>query len=129
MNEELQNTLNSFVIDMIGAFEQTGEWIAGEIPLLIKEIVLWNVWYNLTLFIAGILLIPVLVYVLFASIQKKYQWQKELWKLTEGAHIVATAFVVMLGSGAAYNMINLTWLKAWIAPRLFLLEYAQGLVG
>lgn len=129
-------------IDSAVAFSQ------AQIPDVVSQLLVFEMVQSVIIFVFGILLI-----VLFVIIAKKqfklitdgvvedgYSWQigKTKYKQTLiftnkgeiGDRVIIVFFLSFLWMSASLVMTlgNLTWLKIWLAPKLYLLEYAASLV-
>lgn len=128
MNEQLKEASEQLLLNMISTLESTGEWIAGEIPLVIGELLKWTIVSEFIDFLFGVLLIGVICYFVYLMLVRKYKWQVKMWKETDGIHLIPVCLAWIIVALVSSIFINITWLKAWIAPRVFLLEYAASLV-
>ena len=129
MNDEVVNkaddVLASLLEKTVGAVERGADWLAGEIPDVVNQLLAWHFWQSCILaFIFLILCVAVVIGYI------------KLWKLVEnefdpsiiriGDGVVATMLLCFLGSSCILTALNA--LKIAIAPKLYLLEYASSLV-
>ena len=89
-------------------------------PILVHEILSWYFTYNLILFIFSIVLLTV----------GNYTWYRlGKWILIKDHDYIPVVLVpITVGNLAALTLFNLDWLKIWLAPRLWLIEYTANLV-
>lgn len=126
---------------MVAALEKTGnlvdksvDLVMEQAPILIQEVLHWYFAYNLILFIIGIALLGFQFYVIRKThLYLKAEGEKPAsYGGTRGYDEFMWAPIGLIL--VIYNLIvfasciNLTWLKIWIAPRLWLIEYTAELV-
>lgn len=133
MNEQLQNTINSILQKAIEAATNGAEFLKGEIPEVVQQLLTWKM--TEAMLNIGISL---LVYAITAIIL--YKWWKSfrirhrercchtgedgaLWAITCILGIVEFIVFLVFTCGNAFDM-----LKIWIAPKVYLLEYATRLI-
>jgi len=131
--------LNKVLIDAINSTKdgvgQAVDFAVAQAPDVIQQLLLWRAVDSIISCLVGLLCF--LAIYLFWRFVKSYPqpesfssgnlvwWDKgELHPLTAifGGIAVIVLFICAIG------LINLTWLKIWIAPKLFLVEYAASLV-
>jgi hypothetical protein len=108
-----------------GAKKVTGKAIdfaVEQIPDVIHQLLMWKFAHSLLYFFVFLILTGLLIYATYKIIiienNSKYDGA-QIFALFSGAGSIGCFFGV-LG--------NLTWLKIWIAPKVYLLEYAAELV-
>lgn len=115
---------------LIKALEATGnvvdkavDMVQTQAPILVQEVLHWYFAYYLIMFILAIVgLIAMIV------IDKKiYKWaqgdiDRIFFSCMLGGIVNLVAFAFLI------HNLNLQWLKIYIAPRLWLIEYAASLV-
>lgn len=124
--DTLINKANEMLIGIINAATQAADFIKGEIPKVIQEMITYySVYYGLLTAVGVALLIIWIVMTL-----KVYRYNvKTNWG--EEGIVVFMGFWGALGSipGAVLFLSNVgDFLKVTLAPRLWLLEYAANLV-
>ena len=126
---------------LLTALQKTGnvmdkavDMVIEQTPILVQEILHWYFAYNLIICITSILGIGLIIWLNV----KQYNWVKKQSELpskqqsevyncwTDGVFISNIFQIIPIGFMA--SMINLTWLKIIIAPRLWLIEYAANLI-
>jgi len=109
-----------------GAKEVTGKAIdfaTAQIPDVIHQLLLWNFTISLILFLVsavvffGTVIFDVVAVRRFLS----GKWDGEYFPI-----LIITALPISLGLLGL--LANLEWLKIWIAPKLFLIEYTANLL-
>lgn len=103
------------------AVEKSVDMVMEQAPLLVHEMLNWYFTYNLIQFVAGIVLFGLTIYVA-PKITKRH------WKTSEGFIIVPVACASIIAFVMCSALVNLQWLKIWIAPRLWMIEYTAELI-
>jgi len=138
MTEELTNELNKQLIEVLkGTTEtvsQAKEFIIGELPDVVYQLLLWYGAYNAIVAIIGIVVFYLsLKYTkqLFKKPEKGKTTTMWEWSSIDDAHTPNVGFFILLVLWIPYiisiNMMNITWLKIWIAPKIWLIEYTATL--
>lgn len=127
MNEELVQRVIPIIDKMEEGIAKGVEVLQRECPLLVEDILQWNMCVSLICFGMGIFVL--LMMLPYTKRMWKWGFDEERYD-EDGAKIVVVAISVAhtcIGVGIATS--SLTWIQIWIAPRLFLLEYVSELVG
>jgi hypothetical protein len=137
MNESLQQALAGILNKTMAGVEAGVSFLSAELPDVIHQLLLWKMAQSLLLSFGGLLLIA-------ASLVLAYK-QSRLVKKPEGefGYRANLTFdgdgdihpgVVVLGVGTAAGLLfgfagltNLDWLQIWLAPKIYLIEYAASL--
>jgi hypothetical protein len=128
MNEELQKQIAEILKQAITAAHQGGQWLAGQIPDVLRQLLLWTMAQGVLTLIAAIILIVAWV----KFIPRHYKWVMD----ARGGQdrIGASVFLVIPTALVSFLIFTrllrciLDGIQAAIAPKLFLLEYADHLV-
>ena len=136
MNEQLQQAISQLITMSLVAIDKGATFLSGQIPDVIQQLLLWKAWESfLHFFIVGIVLSIVIVY---ANIKQFNYWMQEttdkngykLKRINEdyGAlsmlNIVQLMWVFILPQA----ICDLTWFQIWIAPKIYLIEYAKEFI-
>jgi len=127
MTDALEQQLVKIITDVSSGIGEAKDFVVGEIPDVAQQVLMWYGVYNFILFIASIVIAPLIV----------YTYTRYMIALGSSNNVTDADVFCMVGGGitiigisiAALININLVWLKIWIAPKLFLIEYAGTLVG
>lgn len=130
MNEALQKTVNSALVDLISNATKAKDFLVEQIPDVIQQLLRWNFYKYLTYEILSILWISVTLYIWLHFADKYIKNEKSKSYASEDDY----AMVYLLGgmSWAVINVpsfvnLNITWLQIWIAPKIYLIEYCSNL--
>lgn len=129
MNEELQKTLADIINRVTTGADAAIQFGKEQIPDVLKQLLIWNFAYNFAISVMALLIIIGYAWFMLT----KYRW----WILnkkttpTEVDNVYCT--VTIIWSILAVIMLfvffsHSDWLKIWVAPKLYLLEYAADLV-
>ena len=137
----ISNELDKQLVEILrGVTETAGttkDFVLAELPDVISQMLMWYGVYNFILFV-----IAVVIFISVGWVWKKYSGvgipkegsNKRPWTLTHNdrgefdAHMVASLGLTIIPLVIASVNINLEWLKIWIAPKLWLIEYTAQLV-
>lgn len=129
MNEQLQLALSGLLQQAISAVEKGATFLSGQIPDVIQQLLLWKFVSSglVCLFGIAILILCIVVEVkgfkYTLKVCKESAYDKEAnWVVWMVAHLVYVGILPLLAAA-----INLVWLKIWIAPKVYLIEYGLTL--
>ena len=136
MNEQLQQAISQLITMSLVAIDKGATFLSGQIPDVIQQLLLWKAWESfLHFFIVGIVLSIVIVY---ANIKQFNYWMQEttdsygykLKRIDENYGILAMLNIVQLTWVfiLPQAICNLTWFQIWIAPKVYLIEYAKEFI-
>ena len=128
--EELIKQANAVLPAIIDRLAKAEDFVIEQAPLVIQELLTWNFVISLLWHIVG--------WVLLSTI---FLYSKKLWEFRgeeeleskgtaqEGFATVLTiiVYVAHVFFSSLFIFSNLDWLKIWIAPRVWLIEYAAEL--
>lgn len=115
----------------ISGIDASVSFLQAEIPDVVHQLLLWQLVYHAVTCFIGVALLAGSFFWL------KFQWKywttpveyhgimKERWKQSEGSFIANIFILLPLTWGLC--LLNLTWLQIWIAPKVYLIEYAATL--
>ena len=124
MNEELQKALTEILHGVLTA----KGFMLAELPEVIQQLLLWKFWYH-SARMAGFIVIIGLIIVLIVKVEKYVLNAEDIDRMDKrffGWFLVPMLSIIpiVLISGIFFN---LTWLQIWLAPKVYLIEYAASL--
>jgi hypothetical protein len=143
MNEELQQAIVAVIESMTGVAQSAYSFGAEQLPDVVQQLILFNLIKSGTLFALSLFVLWLWVYAAYRQIKTKPQpgeyardgiwWdvrQQTVQPQFDGAW---TAWAVFGGTAAICALIvaisyGLEFLKIAVAPKVWLIEYAAGLV-
>jgi len=122
MNDELQKAVTQLITRSLDGIDTGVGFLSAEIPLYIQELLMWKGVFYFIQFITSILVLGISLWV--ATKYKKWcqndiLYSEEVWAAASIQAIVTIIPFVAL--------MNFTWLQIWLAPRVYLVEYAASL--
>ncbi len=131
----IQNTLEQALIKSVEGIQKTGtelvEALYQQAPEVVEQLLVWHAVESLILCIAAILALalPFIHYKVAKHVYQKLdvaEWSDEegYWVPTGLSGIAAFACSL----GCFFTNINIKWIKIWLAPKVYLLEYLADMV-
>ena len=126
MNETLQKALTELVEKSMEGMNSTVNFLQAEIPEVLKQLLMWHGVSNFIYFILGIFMAICLIILDVIIIRKgiKDRWDDELWMIATIGGAILNVIIISISS----ILINMQWLQIWIAPKVWLIEYASKLI-
>lgn len=127
MNENLQNALVEILNKAISGIDTSVAFMQAELPDVIHELLLWYGVKGLIMCLAGVILLVAMIKVdMFAF--KKMSNSGDLEAFEVVIFYGCMGSIARLAYLIPFGMMNLEWLQIWIAPKIWLMEYAAELV-
>lgn len=131
MNEQLQLAVNTLIQTSLNAIDKGTTFLSNQIPEVIQQLLLWKAVASFIEFSSGIFIIGgIFAWLIY---QYKYwattvttEWGTKKVRFNDDAgalSILNILLIIPLIYGS--SCINLIWLQIWIAPKLYLIEYAK----
>lgn len=128
MDEVLQTALAGLINKVTQGAEVAGEFLVEETPEVLEQLLMWYGAYNFIYFLLGIVGIVLVPYLSINGMRKGTKLDKEDKSSPVGGFIfIGSVIGGVLGIAQTLSLLNLTWLKIWIAPKIWLIEYAATL--
>tara|TARA_R110000772_G_scaffold61076_1_gene137672 strand:+ start:548 stop:946 length:399 start_codon:yes stop_codon:yes gene_type:complete len=131
--ENLDEALALLITKALEGVDTSVGFLQAELPDVVTQLLMWHGVRSGVVAVLGLGLFIATwywVFRLFAKIEKQDdgEWNRDL---PPKVVIKALVFVSVgvLGTTLSFDFINLTWLQIWIAPKVWLLEYAARMVG
>jgi hypothetical protein len=129
MNEQLTTALTALLNRTIEGVDASVDFLSGEIPLYVQELLMWKGVYSFVFFIIGIILL------LAASVGGWFTCKRlKVWVNANtdpyedrGLTYVVLGIVVMGIAASGMKALSLTWLQILIAPKVYIVEYLLAL--
>lgn len=122
----MKEAYEAALTEILTSVVQAKDFIVAQVPDVVQQILAWYSTYYFIMFIVGVLLIFGIV----ALNYYQYKLCKKNWdKISDaGAQpgFMLNLFQLLWGIPLS-GTLNLQWLKIWIAPKLWLIEFAAGL--
>lgn len=136
MNEQTQAVITEILTKALKAVEQGAEFLEGEIPEVVEQLLIWHFVSSILAAIFGVILFGSIIY----FIRKQVTWwnqdvdceygggKEKRYQSSIGPFIGVNLFLIFPISYSLSCIVDTAWIKIWIAPKLFLLEYAASIV-
>lgn len=144
MNEQANKVLAELLKKASDGIDAAVSFSQAQIPDVMHQLLLWNFTRSIVLSILCLISIPFAVWFLKMQFTRKkigefvqcgekkerYQWTLVFDSKGDAspAMFVLVLFVLLYASSVGSVLLNMTWLKIWLAPKLYLIEYAASLV-
>jgi hypothetical protein len=126
MNEQLQNTVNEVLLGAVEQAAKGAEFLKGQLPDVVQQLLMWNL-------VASLLMTAICSAGVIAAYLTTFKWADQTldkygrWKEAKVAAAIGGGIAgALLTVTAIVQMFNA--LKIWIAPKVWLIEYAASLV-
>lgn len=120
MNEQAQKILVDLLQKASNGIDSAVSFSQAQIPDVIQQLLMWNAVSSAGIQIICALAIAACIYLMCFA-----------WNKGDDADVVLAA-LVFTGIGSIVCIViifnNFDWLKIWLAPKLYLIEYAASLV-
>lgn len=122
---KLEDVLINLISKTVGGIEKGAEMVMDQLPEVIQQLLMWEMISSFIFFIISI--------IFFLAIPSYWIWLNKSWKRVESSSCGETCFNIGLFGSMLFFFIacitmNLTWLKIYLAPKVFLIEYMANLV-
>lgn len=111
------------VTEIIDWAKGAKEFVSGQAPELVREVIAWGFWFHLSVAI-GFAVVALMLFLLLLRAIKSYPTDEEKGEIlgvigmTTGGLVISTVVIC----------VNLYWaMLAYTSPRMYLLEYLKGM--
>ena len=132
MNEQLSNALVNLITQVTSGAEEAGKFLIAETPEVVRQILTWYLAESVIYCLVGVVMF-ILSWKVYKHISIKpeehesnFYWETP--KNPDFPFVIAVCTLIMVNT-FQFMLWDLTWLKIWIAPKLWLIEYAAVLAG
>ena len=131
MNEQLQLAVSTLIQTSLNAIDKGTTFLSNQIPEVIQQLLLWKAIASFIEFSSGIFIIGgIFAWLIYqykywtTTIETEWGTTQQRISGTNGPFVLLNLLcVIPLIYGS--SCINLIWLQIWIAPKLYLIEYAK----
>lgn len=133
MNDQLQQALATILSKTLDATQAGVSLLQAELPDVIQQLLIWKAVSSGLAFVGAVAIGTGTAWgliKLWGAAEKKEAGEKNAWY--RGEHRFFAAMVTLFAGGVGMvctaALLNLTWLQILMAPKLYLIEYAAGLM-
>lgn len=133
----IQTTLEKALIDSIDGIKKTGtelvDALYAQAPEVIEQLLLWNGIESFLTFLFSILALtaPLIHYKVVNNIFHKLKvenMEDNEYSLFYVLSALSGLMVLIASIGISTSYCNITWLKIWISPKVYLIEYFANFI-
>ena len=126
MNKELQKALGELLSKANDGIDAASGFLASELPDVIHQLLMWHGVYSFIMCLLGVVAL-VVTYKVSINIANK-TFNAEGKDLHNYPHIIIPMIIIdIVTIVVSIKAINIQWLQIWIAPKVWLLEYAASM--
>jgi len=126
MNEQLDNAAVDALVSIVTNAARAKEFVLSELPEVVEQLLAWKLVESIAvnlICLAAIIAIAVNIIKLVAF-GSKDNWKGDAVMVWVFITIGITTVIII----TSFFLMNLAWIQIWIAPKVYLLEYASELV-
>lgn len=130
-------TLDTTISTLIDGAPEKGaklvDWLYVQVPDVAEQLLTWHMFESGIHTAVNVCWIVVLAFTSFIGTRFLYKWAKENDRFDEPAFIFPVVIInvvvfICICVNCDTIVSNLDWLKIWLAPKVYLLEYLGGFV-
>lgn len=129
MNEQLTKALLSFLEKATNTVQDGISFLSGQLPDIVQQLIVFNLVKEFLLLVAGLVVTLSCIVPIYFGV--KYHKVHRDEYTYEGIHwVLVGLYCIVAGIGGSITTINsLTKIvQLWLAPKIWLIEYAASLV-
>lgn len=125
MNEELQKALTEILNGVLTA----KDFMIAELPEVIQQLLIWKFYEHLIFCLVGIAIAIGVFIGFYIAYKSDKNNQIDARKKTDGSEYVFLGLWSFASLMLLMLLSNITWLQIWLAPKVYLIEYAASLTN
>lgn len=139
--ENLNQALTSMIMGATKTAGQTKDFLVAQTPDAVRQLLAWKLAESFIYFLLSFLLAAAILFNLrkFINFGIKENWGDDEYKDNVSIEHeqmipvlviwgISSAVLIIVGTIIAFSIFNLNWLQIWIAPKVYLIEYAKTLI-
>ena len=126
MNEQLQKALIELIGKASNGIDASVSFLSAEIPDVIHQLLVWYAIESAIYTVIGVAIVSMWIACERFALKKISDWD---WAIEDVFmhYVLLGTFPRIAAFVTVCVMVNLDWLKIWIAPKIWLIEYASQL--
>lgn len=125
MDSQLQKALAAIIEKTSSGISAGIDFLSGQLPDVIHQLLIWRAVYSAVQCFFAVIIGGVLAYFYY----RVYRWWRDSeFEWIDHPEIMFFA-LTLFAWGIPAKMFSLDWLQIWIAPKIYLIEYAAKLAG
>lgn len=133
MNDELQNQLAAALQATIEAAGTAKDFLAAELPDVVQQLLLWKMAHSIVISLIGIVVFIIVPWLIFRGYRRSSQYDalpdESSYRFDKSDFMTLRILLQIVFGLLSFIPINFTWLQIWLAPKVYLIEYAARLAG
>lgn len=124
VQDTLATAVSALINKTLAGVDKSAAFMEAQLPDYIVQLLMWHGIKSAVACVIGVVLLSTCL----------YGWKMGYDYCAEHAHFDGFTFYFPYGiascfiAGAVAVLLNITWLQIWIAPKVWLVEYAASLV-
>ena len=127
MNKDLQESLATVIQKATAGVEAGVDFLSAQLPDVIHQLLMWKAVESFLLMLLSFALFGVVI-ALWRYAYKFEQRNAENISKSGNGYFFAGMLSLFVGAAAIVSF-SITWLQIWIAPKIYLIEYAAKLAS
>ena len=127
MNKDLQESLAVVIQKATTGVEAGVDFLSAQLPDVIHQLLMWKAVESFLLMILSLCLF-IVIGIVWRYVYKFEQKNKDRISVS-GTGIFFGGILTCFIGAAAIVSFSLTWLQIWVAPKIYLIEYAAKLMS
>jgi hypothetical protein len=130
MNNELQIQLADMIKSSLSSAHTAKEFLVSQLPVVVHQAL---VWHFITSFLSFLISVAVFSAPILLVVHCVKAWKRKdewiYWKysgVAPEALLLLIPLIIVFLVGSLF--FSLSWLQIWVAPKLWLLQYASSLI-
>lgn len=133
MNEKLQQALAEMINKGVSAIEQAGTFAMDELPDVVSQLLMYEFAYSLLWFSVSVVFMLALYPITRSGMRSVLACEnaedEDYGRLMYARALFCFGGAILGGILSVVTILtNHTWIKIWLAPKVWLIEYAARLV-
>lgn len=129
MNDQFQKVLADIITRVTSGTDAAIQFGKEQIPEVLKQLLVWNFTYSLLLWVISLSII--VGYLWWMCVKWKWWMNNKATTSTSTDNlysIITFIWTILAFISLIMFFTNFDWLKIWVAPKLYLLEYSASLI-
>lgn len=132
MNEQLATAITALINQSLELFNQGVSFLSQEIPDVVHQLLIWKLTqsliYTVGAAIGTAIFIGLWIWVFKICLKMHRKGKESDYYIPWFPFSLGTILYAFIYCIFIYYYFNLTWLQIWIAPKVYLIEYAAKLI-
>lgn len=124
--DKIQDPLTEALLSIINSVGNAKDFVLAEIPDVIQQLLMWHFCRSLIWFLLGVSMCVGMIVITKKCIK---HWDGIIEEMDDAVILpIIFVYAPLVITSILVTALNTTWLQIWIAPKVYLIEYAANLV-